>query len=97
MNKQIVEFTTQKRLPGVVQFREFTELGGLMSYGPSLLGVPAHARAERCPARGPRSFFSAGAGGAASAHRAPTYGGAPSSLSVIPLPDVRISSTGAES
>ena len=33
---QIVGFTTSKKLPAVFPFREFTELGGLMSYGPNL-------------------------------------------------------------
>lgn len=34
--KQILDFATRKRLPGVFQFRDFAELGGLMSYGPNL-------------------------------------------------------------
>jgi putative ABC transport system substrate-binding protein len=33
---QIVDFTIRTQLPAVFPFREFTELGGLMSYGPSL-------------------------------------------------------------
>ena len=33
---QIVDFTIHKQLPAVFPFREFTELGGLMSYGPNL-------------------------------------------------------------
>ena len=33
---QIVDFTVRERLPAAFQFREFVELGGLMSYGPSL-------------------------------------------------------------
>jgi putative tryptophan/tyrosine transport system substrate-binding protein len=33
---QIVDFTIRKQLPAVFPFREFTELGGLMSYGPNL-------------------------------------------------------------
>ena len=33
---QIVDFTVHKQLPAVFPFREFTELGGLMSYGPNL-------------------------------------------------------------
>jgi putative ABC transport system substrate-binding protein len=33
---QIVEFTIHEHLPAVFQFREFAELGGLMSYGPNL-------------------------------------------------------------
>jgi putative ABC transport system substrate-binding protein len=33
---QIVDFTSRARLPAVFPFREFTELGGLMSYGPNL-------------------------------------------------------------
>ena len=33
---QIVDFTVRERLPAAFQFREFAELGGLMSYGPSL-------------------------------------------------------------
>jgi len=32
----IVDFAIRKRLPAVFQFREFSERGGLMSYGPSL-------------------------------------------------------------
>jgi putative ABC transport system substrate-binding protein len=34
--KQIVNFSKRKHFPAVSQFREFVELGGLMSYGPSL-------------------------------------------------------------
>jgi ABC-type uncharacterized transport system substrate-binding protein len=33
---QIVDFTIRERLPAAFQFREFVDLGGLMSYGPSL-------------------------------------------------------------
>jgi putative ABC transport system substrate-binding protein len=33
---QIVDFVSRERLPAVFQFREFAELGGLMSYGPNL-------------------------------------------------------------
>src|ERR1700730_12095130 len=33
---QIVDFTIRTQLPTVFPFREFTELSGLMSYGPSL-------------------------------------------------------------
>jgi putative ABC transport system substrate-binding protein len=33
---QIVDFAIRSRLPAVFPFREFTELGGLMSYGPNL-------------------------------------------------------------
>jgi putative ABC transport system substrate-binding protein len=33
---QIVDFTIHKQLPAIFPFREFTELGGLMSYGPNL-------------------------------------------------------------
>src|ERR1700730_10411636 len=33
---QIVDFTIRTQLPAVFPLREFTELGGLMSYGPSL-------------------------------------------------------------
>jgi len=33
---QIVDFTNRTQLPAVFPFREFTELGGLMSYGPNL-------------------------------------------------------------
>jgi putative tryptophan/tyrosine transport system substrate-binding protein len=33
---QIVDFTIRTQLPAVFPFREFTELGGLMSYGPNL-------------------------------------------------------------
>ena len=33
---QIAELTIRAQLPAVFPFREFTELGGLMSYGPSL-------------------------------------------------------------
>jgi putative tryptophan/tyrosine transport system substrate-binding protein len=33
---QIVNFTVREHLPAAFQFREFVELGGLMSYGPSL-------------------------------------------------------------
>ena len=34
--ERIVEFTTHNKLPAVSFFREFVELGGLMSYGPNL-------------------------------------------------------------
>jgi putative ABC transport system substrate-binding protein len=34
---QIVDFTIRAQLPAMFPFREFTELGGLMSYGPNLL------------------------------------------------------------
>jgi putative ABC transport system substrate-binding protein len=33
---QIVDFTIRAQLPAIFPFREFPELGGLMSYGPSL-------------------------------------------------------------
>jgi putative ABC transport system substrate-binding protein len=33
---QIVDFTIHKELPAVFPFREFVELGGLMSYGPNV-------------------------------------------------------------
>jgi putative ABC transport system substrate-binding protein len=33
---QIVDFTAREHFPAVFQFREFAELGGLMSYGPNL-------------------------------------------------------------
>jgi putative tryptophan/tyrosine transport system substrate-binding protein len=33
---QIVDFTIREHLPAVFQFREFAELGGLMSYGPNM-------------------------------------------------------------
>jgi putative ABC transport system substrate-binding protein len=33
---QLVDFTIRTQLPAVFPFREFTELGGLMSYGPNL-------------------------------------------------------------
>jgi putative ABC transport system substrate-binding protein len=36
---QIVDFTIHERLPAVFPFREFTELGGLMSYGPNLANM----------------------------------------------------------
>jgi putative ABC transport system substrate-binding protein len=31
-----VDFTVRKHFPAVFQFREWVELGGLMSYGPNL-------------------------------------------------------------
>jgi putative ABC transport system substrate-binding protein len=34
--KQIVDFVSHEDLPAMFQFREFTQLGGLMSYGPNL-------------------------------------------------------------
>jgi putative ABC transport system substrate-binding protein len=34
--KQIVDFVSHEHLPAMFQFREFTQLGGLMSYGPNL-------------------------------------------------------------
>jgi ABC-type uncharacterized transport system substrate-binding protein len=34
--KQIVDFVSHEQLPAKFQFREFTQLGGLMSYGPNL-------------------------------------------------------------
>lgn len=34
--KPVAEFTVQQHLPAVSTFRAFTDLGGLMSYGPSL-------------------------------------------------------------
>jgi ABC-type uncharacterized transport system substrate-binding protein len=33
---EIVDFTAREHFPAVFQFREFVELGGLMSYGPNL-------------------------------------------------------------
>jgi putative ABC transport system substrate-binding protein len=33
---QIVDFTIRAQLPAMFPFREFTELGGLMSHGPNL-------------------------------------------------------------
>jgi putative ABC transport system substrate-binding protein len=36
---QIVGFTVSKKLPAMFPLREFTELGGLMSYGPNLAQV----------------------------------------------------------
>ena len=36
---QIVDFTIHEKLPAVFPFREFTELGGLMSYGPNLANM----------------------------------------------------------
>jgi putative ABC transport system substrate-binding protein len=36
---QILNFTARNHLPAVFQFREFVELGGLMSYGPNLPDV----------------------------------------------------------
>jgi putative ABC transport system substrate-binding protein len=35
----IVDFATQARLPGIFAFRETAELGGLMSYGVSLVDI----------------------------------------------------------
>jgi putative tryptophan/tyrosine transport system substrate-binding protein len=34
--KQIVDFVSHEQLPAMFQFREFAQLGGLMSYGPNL-------------------------------------------------------------
>ena len=34
--KQIVDFVLHEHLPAMFQFREFTQLGGLMSYGPDV-------------------------------------------------------------
>ena len=34
--EQIIRFAFENRLPGIYEFRDFVELGGLMSYGPSL-------------------------------------------------------------
>ena len=34
--KQIVDFVLHEHLPAMFQFREFAELGGLMSYGPNV-------------------------------------------------------------
>jgi putative ABC transport system substrate-binding protein len=36
---QIVGFTNYEKLPAVFPFREFTQLGGLMSYGPNLANM----------------------------------------------------------
>jgi putative ABC transport system substrate-binding protein len=35
-SKQIADFTSANRLPGISAFRPFTDFGGLMSYGPDL-------------------------------------------------------------
>ena len=34
--KQIVDFVLHEHLPAMFQFREFVQLGGLMSYGPNV-------------------------------------------------------------
>jgi len=34
--KQIVDFVLHEHLPAMFQFREFAQLGGLMSYGPNV-------------------------------------------------------------
>jgi putative ABC transport system substrate-binding protein len=34
--KQIVDFVLHEHLPAIFQFREFAQLGGLMSYGPDV-------------------------------------------------------------
>jgi putative ABC transport system substrate-binding protein len=38
-SKRIAAFVTSNRLPAISPFRSFTEVGGLMSYGPSILDV----------------------------------------------------------
>jgi putative ABC transport system substrate-binding protein len=38
-SKRIAVFATSNRLPAISPFRSFTEAGGLMSYGPSILDV----------------------------------------------------------
>ena len=35
--QRIVDFVSHQKLPAIYEFREFVELGGLISYGPSLL------------------------------------------------------------
>jgi putative tryptophan/tyrosine transport system substrate-binding protein len=35
-HKRIVEFAAKNRLPAIYPSREFTEAGGLMSYGPTI-------------------------------------------------------------
>ncbi len=39
MRARIVEFAREKRLPAIYETREFVEAGGLISYGPNLLGM----------------------------------------------------------
>ena len=40
---EIVDFTAREHFPAVFQFREFVELGGLMSYGPNLRDMSRRA------------------------------------------------------
>jgi putative ABC transport system substrate-binding protein len=37
--QRVIEFATQAKLPTMFEVREFTDAGGLMSYGPSLLAM----------------------------------------------------------
>ena len=41
--KRIVELSTQHRLPAIFEFRQFADVGGLMSYGPN--GIEMYRRA----------------------------------------------------
>jgi putative ABC transport system substrate-binding protein len=43
LQTQIVEFTTANRLPLMSEGREFTEAGGLMTYGPKMIDLYRHA------------------------------------------------------
>jgi putative ABC transport system substrate-binding protein len=41
----VAEMAKRHRLPAIYQWREFAEAGGLMAYGPSLVGIAGHTAA----------------------------------------------------
>jgi putative ABC transport system substrate-binding protein len=41
--REIVELATKNRLPAVYELREYVDVGGLASYGPSLIGISRRA------------------------------------------------------
>lgn len=41
----VAELATRRRIPAIYQWREFAEAGGLMAYGPSLVGIAEHTAA----------------------------------------------------